>query len=160
MRLIPFAFVIACGGPTAEMPLTVPLGLTHDATDQALRAHQFCRPASRELPSSHQIYPRCDRAGAEISDAWVTATFDGDKLIELRRWERYADDALAVQRWNELVSARIKTSPAIDAPAKLEPGARSMRAFRGEGGTSVGVYLITPSPPENASILEKIVYPQ
>ena len=30
-------------------------------------------------------------------------------------------------------------------------------AFQGDGGTIVGVYLLTPTPPEQASLLEAVV---
>jgi hypothetical protein len=155
------ALAASCGSATAEAPLTVQLGITHDATEHALHAHQFCREPG-QLDSNQELFPRCERTASEISDAWVTAIFDGDKLVELRRWERFADDNRAVERWNELVAARAKAStPADDALAQLhvlQPGTRSVKAFRGDGDTLIGVYLLTPTPPEQASVLEKISY--
>jgi hypothetical protein len=165
MRSIALVFLAcACGGPTAEAPLTVPLGLTHTQTEQALHDHQFCRQ-SHDLPQKQELYPRCARTASELGDAWVTAEFDGDRLIELRRWERYSDDAAAVQRWNDLVTARMKVSTpsdeAIDAlkeKGSIEPGTRTVKAFRDKDGSVVGVYLLTPSAPQNANVLEKIQY--
>jgi len=162
--MLPLVLAAACGGPTAEAPLTLPLGMSHDATTQALHAHQFCR-TSRELPARQELYPRCDRVASEVSQAWVTATFEGDRLVELRRWERFADEAQATTRWNDLVGARLKLGPAsASARAELEvrggvlPGTRSVQAFAGEPGTVVGVYLLNPTPPENARVLERIIY--
>jgi hypothetical protein len=40
----------------------------------------------------------------------------------------------------------------------IEPGTRSVKAFKGEPGTVVGVYLLTPFPPDNANVLEKVTY--
>ena len=165
MRLFALVFVVAaCGGPTAEAPLTVPLGLTHEDTEKALHEHQFCHQQGH-LPQKQELYPRCDRTAAELGDAWVTAEFDGDRLVELRRWERYGDDAAAVQRWNDLVAARMKTStPSDDAlqalkdKGEIEPGTRTVKAFRAQDGTVIGVYLLTPSAPQNANVLEKIQY--
>jgi hypothetical protein len=165
MRLVALVFVVAgCGGPTAEAPLTVPLGLTHKDTEKALHAHQFCH-AQGELPQKQELYPRCDRTASELGDAWVTAEFDGDRLVELRRWERYGDDSVAVQRWNDLVAARMKTSTpsdealqALKDKGRIEPGTRAVKAFRGQDGTVIGVYLMTPSAPQNANVLEKIEY--
>ena len=158
----------SCGGPRAEAPLSMQLGLSHDATEKALRTHQFCLETSSstvKATQQKQVYPRCARAEAEHGDAWVIAIYDGDKLVELRRFERFPDDARAVERWNELVGERMKKSPASDAAAQkikdrglLQPGTRSMKAFDGAPGTVVGVYLLTPYPPENANVLEQVTY--
>jgi hypothetical protein len=165
MRLILLSIgLAACCGVTAESPLTIPLGLSHDATTQALRGHQFCR-TDREVDGPQRVYPRCDRAGAELGDAWVTASFQGDRLVGLRRWERYGDDARAVERWNELVGERMKASAPSDAALKalkdkgqVQGGTRAVKAFLQADGTVIGVYLLTPTPPENASVLEQISY--
>ena len=162
-------FVLAaCGGAVAESPLTVPLGLSHDATERALREHQFCletSPAVIKYEQRQQMYPRCKRAAAEHGDAWVVARYENDKLVELRRYERYSDDNRAVERWNELIGARMQKGPASDAALQqikgrgvLPAGTRSMKAFDGEPGTVVGVYLLTPSPPDQANVLEQITY--
>jgi hypothetical protein len=165
MRPIALVFVVvACGGPSAEAPLTVPLGLTHKDAEQALRAHQFCHKQG-ELPQKQELYPRCDRTASELGDSWVTAEFDGDRLVELRRWERYGDDNNAVQRWNDLVAARMKTSTPSDEALQalkdkglVEPGTRTVKAFRDKDGAVIGVYLLTPSAPQNANVLEKITF--
>lgn len=170
MRLIPFVMLaaMACGGAAAESPLTVTLGLSHDKTEQALKAHQFCLERSSAVVTAtqqKQVFPRCNRPAAEHGEAWVVASYDGDKLIELRRFERYADDARAVERWNELVNERTKKSypdeaalVQIRSQGLLEPGTRSVYAFRQSRDTVVGVYLLTPSPPANANVLEKVMY--
>ena len=154
----------ACGGPRAEAPLTVNLGITHDAAERDLQAHQFCR-VHGQPDSNHELYPRCDRTAAELGEAWVNATFEGDRLIELRRWERYPDDSRAVERWNEMLAARSKISTPSDEALQhlrerglLPAGTRSVKAFRGQDGTVIGVYLLTPSPPENANVLEQVSY--
>jgi hypothetical protein len=154
----------ACGGPVAESPLTVDLGISHAATEQALRAHQFCREPG-QLSGAHLMFPRCERVAAELGEAWVSATFDQDRLVELRRWERYPDDAKAVERWNELYAARAKISQPSDealahlrANGLLPPGTRSVKAFRAADSVVVGVYLLTPSPPEQANVLEQVSY--
>jgi hypothetical protein len=159
---------VACGGPVAESPLTMQLGLSHDATEKELRAHQFCLETSTSTVKStqqKQVYPRCARAASELGDAWVVAIYDGDKLVELRRYERYPDDNRAVERWNELIAARMKKAPASDQALQqiknkglLQPGTRSVKAFDGEPGTVVGVYLLTPSPPDQANVLEQVTY--
>jgi hypothetical protein len=169
MRLIPLVFVLgACGGAVADSPLTVKLGLSHDATQRALRAHHFCLESSTSQVAHtqrKQVFPRCDRPAAEHGDAWVIAHYDGDRLIELRRFERYPDDNRAVERWNEMIAARMKASAPSDEALQqlkerglLEPGTRSVKAFRADADTVIGVYLLTPSPPENANVLEKVSY--
>ena len=155
--------LIGCGGLSADAPLRVKLGTPRDQTLAQLRAQKFCfredGPAQRV-----ETYPRCERAGADWGEGWVTATYDGGRLIELRRYERFTDDARAVDRWNQLVADRMKLSPdasdAADALRRrgpLEPGTRSVKAFQLDPTTVVAVYLLTPSPPENASILEAIL---
>ena len=168
MRAIPFIFILAaCGGAVAESPLTVRLGITHDETEQALRAHYFCLQTSsstvRHTPQ--QTYPRCERAAAEHGEAWVIAKYDGGKLVELRRYERYPDPNRAIERWNELIGARSQTTPASDEALRqlkdrglLQAGTRSVKAFPAEPGTVVGVYLLDPSPPDHANVLEQITY--
>jgi len=158
------ALLAACGGPTAEAPLTVQLGITHDAAEHDLQAHQFCREQG-QINSNHELFPRCDRTAAELGEAWVNATFDGDKLVELRRWERYPDDNRAVERWNEMLAARTKISTPSDEALQhlrdrglLPAGTRSVKAFRDPNGVVIGVYLLTPSPPENANVLEQVSY--
>ena len=164
MRWIPLVFCAACGGASAESPLTVSLGLTHDATEQALHAHQFCREPG-QVNSDKEVFPRCDRAAAEVSDAWVQAIFDHDRLVELRRFERFTEDARAVERWNELVAQRMKSATPSDEAVQqlrdkglLPAGTRTVKAFRGEGDTVIGVYLLTPTEPERANVLEQISY--
>nr|MDQ3301649.1 hypothetical protein [Myxococcota bacterium] len=80
-----------------------------------------------------------------------------------KRYERFADDNRAIERWNQLIGERAKLTPE-SAEAKtslrtreLEPGTRSVKAFRVDANTIVGVYLLTPSPPEDASVLESIL---
>lgn len=172
MRLIPLAFVVilggGCGGAVAESPLSVSLGGTHDATEAALRKQQFCLEESTsevKHTQKKQRYPRCERAASEHGDAWVIARYDGDKLIELRRFERYGDDNQAVTRWNALVEARMAATPPSDEAlqqikdrGQLEAGTRSVKAFKNADGSVVGVYLLQPSPPDNANVLEKITY--
>ncbi|HEY4243957.1 MAG TPA: hypothetical protein VGM88_29285 [Kofleriaceae bacterium] len=163
--LIGCAAIAGCAGASAEAPLTVPLGLTRDETIAALHAHQFCRqPNAGDGPETKsELFPRCDRPGTEYGDAWVSARFDGNTLIELKRWERFADDAKAIERWNQLVGDRSKGSPqspeavaALRDKGLLEPGTRSVAAFRPDAKTVVGIYLLTPTPPENAAVLESI----
>ncbi|HEU4614646.1 MAG TPA: hypothetical protein VFS15_21285 [Kofleriaceae bacterium] len=169
MRPIPLVFALAaCGGAVAESPLTIQLGLTHDQTEQALRQHQFCLKTSSAVikqQQREQLYPRCERAASEHGDAWVIARYDGDRLVELRRYERYSDDNRAIERWNELITERTKTSPASDQALQqikdkglLQAGTRSVKAFDGAPGTVVGVYLLTPSPPDNANVLEQVTF--
>jgi hypothetical protein len=158
----------ACGGPVAESPLTMQLGLSHEATEKSLRAHQFCLETSSstvKYTEQKQVYPRCERAAAEHGDAWVVAIYEGDKLVELRRYERFPDDNRAIERWNELVSERMKKGPASEAALQkmknrgvLPSGTRSVKAFDGEPGTVVGVYLLAPSPPDQANVLEQVTF--
>jgi len=164
VRLIGLVVVAACGGATAEAPLTVDLGITHDQAEHALHSHQYCRQAGGP-DSRRELYPRCDRPGSEWGDSWVTASFDGDRLVELKRWERYSDEAYALQRWNELVAARSKASQPSDEAVQelrdkglLEAGTRAVKAFRAGDAVVIGVYLLTPTPPEHANVLEKISY--
>jgi hypothetical protein len=161
------ALTIALGGcvnMTADQPLTVALGQRRAATETDLHQHQYCRK-NADPPQRQEVYPRCDRPGTEYGDSWVTATYEKDRLVELRRWERYADDQHAIERWNQLVGERSKLTPPSDEAANalrkrglLQEGTRTVRAFRIDAQTIVGVYLLTPSPPENAAILEKIAY--
>ncbi|MDQ3370143.1 MAG: hypothetical protein M3680_32395 [Myxococcota bacterium] len=126
-----------------------------------------------QRPATTEVYPRCDRPGTEWGESWVTARYAEGKLVELKRYERFSDDARAVERWNELVGARTRLGPeSAEATAELrtrelEPGTRSVKVFRVDAETIVGVYLMTPTSPrrdasegssnEGASILEAVV---
>ncbi|MCX5743354.1 MAG: hypothetical protein NT062_12750 [Proteobacteria bacterium] len=150
-----------CAGATAEAPLTMKLGGDRASTTKVLRQHQYCH---QELPPGrYENYPRCERLGPEWGESWVTAVFDKETLVEIRRWERFADDGRATERWNQLVADRMKLSPVSDeamatlrASGLLQAGTRAMKAYR-DGDLVIGVYLLTPTPPEDASILERIV---
>ena len=166
MRLVSIllaTLVSGCGGVTAEAPLNLRLGGERAHTTQELKAHKFCHKEDGGPQPNPETYPRCARAGAEWGESWVSARFDKDALIEIKRYERFSDDARAVERWNQLVGDRMKLHP--DAPdarselqaRSLEPGTRSMKAWRLDAQTVVGVYLLTPTSPENASILEAII---
>jgi hypothetical protein len=85
------------------------------------------------------------------------ASYKSGKLVELRRYERIADDARATERWNQLVGERAKTGSEVAMDKELEPGTRTMKAFRIDANTVVGIYLLTPRPPEDANILEAVM---
>jgi len=163
MRLLALLVICGCGGASAETPLTVSLGTPRDRVVAHLRARAFCPPAPDGPRPRIEVYPRCERPGAEWGEAWVSATYEAERLVELKRYERFADDARALERWNQLVGERTKLGPAsAEATAALrarplEPGTRSLQAFRVAADTVVGVYLLTPTPPHDASILEAIV---
>lgn len=157
--------VLGCAGPQAEAPITVGLGTPRDQVIADLESkHQYCaKPAFRPAPDATDVYRRCERTGAEWGESWIKAQYEEGKLVELKRYERFTDDARAVERWNQLIGDRQKVTPeSAEAAAMmrgraLEPGTRSMKAFKVDATTVVGVYLLTPSPPEDASILEAIV---
>jgi hypothetical protein len=162
MRLALLVVLAGCAGTTAEAPLTVSLGLPRADAERALREHQYCHTANP--PTAEEMFPRCDRPGTEWGESWVTARFDGDTLVELKRWERFTDDARATERWNQLVMARAKVSPespeaiaALRDKGLLEAGTRTVKAFRVGADTIVGVYLLTPTEPQQANVLEAIV---
>lgn len=153
----------ACGGVAAEAPLTVNLGIPRAEALRAFASHKYCHREDGP-PQKVETYPRCERAGTEWGESWVSARYEDGALVEVRRWERYTDDGVAMQRWNQLVADRMKLTPetpdaleALRARGPLEPGTRTVKAFRVDATTVVGVYLLTPSPPEDASVLEAIV---
>ncbi len=166
---LPYAIVtcavIGCAGATAESPITISLGAPREQVIQDLKTkHRYCAKAEhRPAATKTDTYQRCDRPGAEWGESWIAATYEEGKLVELRRYERFSDDARAVERWNQLIGERAKLQPFSDEAAAalnarpLEPGTRSMKAFKVGASTVVGVYLLTPTPPEDASILEAIV---
>ena len=166
MRLLSLVIVSAlgaCGGAAAEKPLTMKLGIPRAEAVTALRSHHYCHKPDGP-PQRVETYPRCERAGTEWGESWVTARYEGDTLTEVRRWERYTDDNVAIERWNNLIAERAKVTPdseealaALRARGPLEAGTRSVKAFRIDPTTIVAVYLLNPSPPEDASVLEAIV---
>ncbi|MBS1119625.1 MAG: hypothetical protein H6Q90_1853 [Deltaproteobacteria bacterium] len=163
LLLGPLVILVGCGGITAEHPLTVPLGIQRDRVTTELAKHKYCHATPDGPPATVETFPRCHRPGTEWGESWVTARFDHDRLIELRRYERFSDDAVATERWNQLVADRSQVTPASDEAGStlrgklLEPGTRMVRAFRVDAETIVGVYLLTPTPPEQASILEAVI---
>jgi hypothetical protein len=151
-----------CAGISAESPLTVALGQPRVAAEASLRVHQYCH--AERPPERLEVYPRCDRPGVEFGDSWVVATYDGDRLVELRRNERFEDDAHAVARWNQLVIDRsdmtkptVEAGNALHARSGLLPGTRSVAAFRVDAVTVVGVYLMTPGTPDDPAVIERVV---
>lgn len=156
IRLVLLGILAGCGGGlAAEHPLTIPLGLERTAADSALKHHQYCIKVDGPRPDV-ETYPRCARAGFEWGESWVNATYKDGKLVELRRYERIADTNRALERWNQLVGERAKTGVAADAELRLEPGTKTLKAFRIDANTVVGIYLLDPKPPEDANILEAV----
>jgi hypothetical protein len=162
MRLVTLLFVVGCGGVSAESPLTVSLGAPRDQVISQLRTHKYCA-RTEQRPAKTEVYPRCDRAGSEWGESWVTATYDEDRLVELKRYERFTDDGRAIERWNQLIGERAKLTPeSAEATAALrkhalEPGTRTVKVFRVDADTIAAVYLLTPTPPEEASVLEAVI---
>jgi len=165
LLLVIVTYAGACGGATAESPITVTLGAPREQVIRDLESkHRYCaKPEHRPDPTKTDVYQRCERPGAEWGESWIAAKYEEGKLVELKRYERFSDDARAVERWNQLVNDRTKLSPESAAATAalrgrpLEPGTRSMKAFQVDATTVVGVYLLTPTPPEDASVLEAIV---
>jgi hypothetical protein len=162
MRPVALVLLVGCGGLAAEAPLTISLGLPRDQATAELAKHKYCHKTVG-LPTKLETYPRCDRPGVEWGESWVTARFENERLVELRRYERFNDDGRATERWNQLITDRDKVTPSSDEAAGalraklLEPGTRAVKAFRVDADTLVGIYLLTPSPPEEASILETVI---
>jgi hypothetical protein len=166
---LPYAIVtcalFGCAGASAESPITVALGSPREQVIRDLKSKNgYCAPAEhRPAGTKTDLYQRCERPGAEWGESWIAARYEDGKLVELKRYERFSEDARAVERWNQLIGERTKVTPMSDAAAAalkgrpLEPGTRSMKAFQVDASTVVGVYLLTPTPPEDASILEAIV---
>jgi hypothetical protein len=156
------AFLVGCAH-TAEGPLDVPLGLPRDQLVGELHRYDYC--AKGDPPDGDQeTFPRCDNPGIDWRDSWVTVKYDNGRAIGLERYERWDDDARAVERWNQLINARGKLVPASDAARAavtarhdLPGGTRSWQAFQTGQYTVVAIYLLTPRPPENASILEEVL---
>lgn len=161
-RFLVLAALVGCANTAADLPLTIPLGLDRDATTKQLADHQYCYKV--DPPQRTVTYPRCDRVGTDWGESWVTASFDNDHLVELRRWERFTDFNRATERWHQLVVDRAAQTPESEAALQtlraqglLQAGTKAVKAFQVAPNTIVGVYLLEPSPPENASILEKVV---
>jgi hypothetical protein len=163
MKLAALLCLVGCGGITADHPLTIPLGLDRTQADAQLKHHRFCHPGVDGPRPATETYRRCDAAGVNWGETWVVATYEGNTLVELRRYERIDDDKRALERWNQLVGARSQIRPASADAAKAlnekggEAGTKSLQAFPVDDTTVVGVYLLDPSPPENAQILELVV---
>lgn len=150
-----------CAAQRAEGPLLLPLGLSRDETARALRQYDFC--AQVEAARAEEVYPQCDRPGAGFGDAWVVVRYDGGRLVRVQRFERWADEGRATERWNQLVekrAARTPPSPAarerIAARQPVPAGTRSWAAFQA-GDDLVGVYLMAPTGAQEPSILEEIL---
>lgn len=159
-----FAALAGCAGASAEAPLRVKLGIPRDQAIADLRAAKYCFTPNGPAQAV-ETFTRCDAPGSDHSESWIVARYDQLQLVELRRYERFSDDERALERFNQLVAARAELSPdageagkaALTKNRALEPGTRMVKAFQGEPGTIVGVYLLTPTPPEQASILEAVL---
>ena len=162
-RTLLLGTILAGCAHTAEGPLDVPLGLPRDQLAKELARYDYC---PREAPQNpqHETFPRCENPGIDYRDSWVVVEYQDGRVSRVQRFERWDDDARATERWNQLVTARGKHGGPSDAAravvaAKhdLPPGTRSWQAFESGQYTVVAVYLLTPRPPENASILEEIL---
>jgi hypothetical protein len=168
LRSTALALTLATLGACAsvsEGSLQVPLGLPRDQVPAAVRRYDFC--VGDQGSRVEETFPRCKGPGIDYRDAWMVAGYDGGRLMRLARYERWDDDNRAVERWNALIASRTKlTGPASDearqavmAQRDLPPGTRSWQAFRAGDHALVAIYLLTPSPPSNASVLEELLGP-
>lgn len=156
----------ACATTAADRPLTVALGLDRAATAAALRAHAYCH--TDQGRRRDERFPRCKRPGIELNTSWVDVEYDSAgasaQARRVQRWERYADDAHASQRWNALVEARAQVAPpsaevrrAVLASEELPVGTHAWAAFRIDAATVVGVYLLDRGSPVGPAVLEQIL---
>jgi len=151
----------ACAAQRAEGPLGVALGLSPDETARALREYDFCR---RPGPGgAEEVFPQCDRPGRGFGDAWVVAHYRSGRLVKLARFERWADEARAEGRWNQLIEKRaVGTPPSqaardrIFARQRIPERTRSWVAFSTPDAL-VGVYLLHPITSDDPSILEELI---
>lgn len=156
----------ACGGASAEGPLTVPIGTTRDQLAGDLRRHQYCVGKEFVPPEAvSETFPRCDTPGVEQSQSWVVAHFEHGRAVKIQRWERFAEADRGLARFNELVEKRATAAgpPSEDAKAligaqqPLPAGTKTWAAFRAGDDALVGIYLLDPTAPQNAQVLEEIV---
>lgn len=159
-----FVILAACGGPSADRPLTLPLGMSRAELPSRLQPFEYC--AGDRTQGETEVFPRCDRVGTDLGASWVVADYDDDTVVRIQRWEKFADDQQGLDRFNALVEQRAKSSAPSDdargqiaARQELPAGTKTWVAFR-SGDTLVGIYLLTPSPPENAQVLEQLIAAQ
>jgi hypothetical protein len=162
VRLGPIVLVLAGCAHASDGPLEVPLGLPRAQLPAELRPFEYC-PAAERTWGPQETFAHCDTPGSDWGESWVVVEYAGDHATRVARYERYGDDARAIDRWNKLVNARAKKAAptaearaAVTAKHTLPPGTRSWQAFPGDH-TVAAVYLLTPRPPDNASVLEEIL---
>jgi hypothetical protein len=165
--LVTLSFGVGCGGASAQTPLDLPMGTTRAELVHQLRSHEYCEgrePAAEAALT--ETFPRCSAPGAEYAQSWVVAYYDeGGRVVKVQRWEKYAEPDRALDRFNELVEKRTQAAgtPSVEAKqiiGRQEPlpmGTTTWVAFPSGEYAAVGVYLLDPSPPENANVLEEIV---
>lgn len=163
-RLAWLVMLVGCGAASADRPLTIGLGSNRDALPAALKDAGYCQ--IEPTISDTEIFPRCERVGSELGDSWVEATYEDDRVVRIRRWEKFGEDRHGLDRFNALVEQRAQDSApsedakkALGAQQPLPNGTKTWVAFQ-SGGSLIGVYLLDPTPPENAQVLEEIVAPK
>ena len=151
----------ACAAERARGPLAIPLGLTAADTGRALRAYDFCLHDGPR--TSEEMFWACDHPGLGDRDAWVIARYDGGVLVRLQRFERWADQAAARQRWDALIARRAEAGPPstgareqLEARHRVPAGTEAWVAFD-RGDELIGVYLLSPAGPDAPAVLEEIV---
>ena len=154
----------ACGGLAQDAPLTIQPGVSRAMAISELHELAYCRPAGPKR--SLEVYPACDRPGAELGTSWVAVAYRDDRLVRLQRFEQYDDESVALERWNDLVRRRIVLDGAATAEARshmlrlrgLPDGTRSWVAFyRSDRAVLVGVYLLAPKRLGDADLLEELI---
>ena len=133
----------ACAAERARGPLAIPL---HDGPR-----------------TSEEMFWACDHPGLGDRDAWVIARYDGGVLVRLQRFERWADQAAARQRWDALIARRAEAGPPStgareqrEARHRVRAGTEAWVAFD-RGDELIGVYLLSPAGPDAPAVLEEIV---
>jgi hypothetical protein len=100
--------------------------------DAALAKHKYCHEVDGLRPAVETYRGASASAASGRVWSWRVTTTIGSSSS--RRYERFTDEARALERWNKLVGDRARVAPASIAacrrcPKLLEPGTKSVQAF-------------------------------
>jgi len=154
-----------CGAAVEEAPIAMPMWVERGAVRERLAEQGYCGKSGpvRRVES----YERCKSPGLQPADSWVVVEYDREGRVQaLRRFERYASEGEATERWQTLVEARrrrhghdsAEARTAISDAGKVPPGTASWLSWMREDGQVLeSVYLVRPESAKDASVIEEII---
>ncbi len=152
-----------CGGASSGWVGVIP-GQSRVEAEGSLDRSNYCRGGA----ATHTIqkYERCGVTGFENVQSWVVVNYNKTgKVVRARRLKRFGSHGEAVKGWNlrwenmrnELGKSSNEARAQLGVLGEIPEGAITWKVwFSASKGHLIGLYLVKPSEPSDAQVVEVI----